>query len=129
MRALLMAAGALGASLIALSGVASGAPLNGAAARVFAGNTALVEQVQYRRHRMTRAERERYTRIWFSRQRVMQEPDGTILLPGIRTGYGGITTVTGAPRTRYSNPQRIGVWRTGPSGRLTGGVPRVGGRH
>jgi hypothetical protein len=99
---------------------------------VFADTAAPVaEQVQYRyrRHRMDAATRDRIVNNYLSRMRVHRDPGGMILLPGISTGWGGITTITGAPRSRYSNPQRLGVPRHGSGGRLTGNVPGMHRRH
>jgi hypothetical protein len=129
----IFAAALLATGVATLSSGTHAAPLNGAAARVFTDTAApLVEPVQYRRyrrHRMDAATRERITRNYFGRMRVQQEPDGTILLPGISTNLRGITTVTGAPRSRFSNPQRLGVPRHGSGGRLTGNVPGMHRRH
>jgi hypothetical protein len=131
----IFAAALLATGVATLSSGAFAAPLNGAAARVFADAAApVVEQVRYRRthprrHRMDAATRDRITNNYLSRMRVQQEPDGMILLPGISTGWGGITTITGAPRTRFSNPQRLGVPRHGSGGRLTGNVPGMHRRH
>jgi hypothetical protein len=123
----IFAAALVAAGIATLSSGALAAPLNSAAARVFTDTAApLVEQVQYRRyrrHRMDAATRERIMNNYLSRMRVRQDPDGMILLPGISTGWGGITTITGAPRSRFSNPQRLGVPRHGSGGRLTGNVP------
>jgi hypothetical protein len=119
----IFAAALVATSVATLQSGAFAAPLNGAAARMFADNAApVVEQVQYRRtryrrHRMDAATRERITRNWFARARVQQEPDGTILLPGISTNWRG------APRSRFGNPQRLGVPSHGSGGRLTGNVP------
>jgi hypothetical protein len=136
------AAAAFAAGIMAFTAGATAGPMNGAAARVFADTPGVTEQVQYtyRRHRMSAYERERISRNYFARMRARVDGDGTILIPGITTTRSGITIISGAPRPLYGNPQRIGVWdRSGggrigvwsgrPSGRLTGGVPRVGGRH
>jgi hypothetical protein len=128
----IFAAALVATAVTTLSGGALAAPLNGAAARVFTDNAApAVEQVQYRRHRhrMDAATRERITRNYFARARVQQDLDGYILLPGITTNWRGITTMSGAPRSRFSNPQRLGVPHQGSGGRLTGGVPGTHRRH
>jgi hypothetical protein len=120
-------AAAMAAGIAIIASGALAAPLNSAAARVFTDTAApMVEQVQYRpyrRHRMDAATRERITRNYFARARVQQDLDGYILLPGITTNWRGITTMSGAPRSRFSNPQRLGVPSHGSGGRLTGRVP------
>lgn len=122
----LRTAGIIAVSLTALPGVALAAVLNGGAARVFANSSELAERVQYRRsQRLTPAQREAYARTWAARARVMEELDGTILLPGIMNDYRGRTIITGAPRSRTFTGPRLGVPGNGIGNRLTGGVPGV----
>lgn len=114
-------------SLTALPSIALAAMMNGGAARVFAHTAELAERVQYRRQRYRNSPelRERYVRTWASRARVIEEDDGTILLPGIEIDRRGRTIITGAPRSRTFTGTRLGVPSHRTGNRLTGGVPHV----